>query len=409
MSFQLEDASTIVERRQIRSELKEVRNKLANFSEDENANIVETKNDINANNIIVKNEMKVSQTVTKIIGNDSKATTDSIPSEKKKEPEYRVTDDSEELRIKTADERANRRARRHERMAKLAKEQTDDSNKADDKVAVNEINKREDETSKPTTNGVLSSRAYRGKDKDEKFAKDKDESRPKTYVNDRKTEVEKETVKDETRDQGSRNEKLTNQKYSFTADAEKKEEKNNNSIGRSFGSTPRTFASIREDKKEENNDRDALKVSTTSSRTSSWKKDNDDEKSKIVAKPEIKFKEVKETTSDSYVNTPTSLTSRTDRKEEYKVAIGVGEKVEGIKHKVETKSFVQNNQQTTTTRTTTSRVSSAFEKFNGNGNDRAKAISTIGKALAGTGSARNKFLNAEKVWCQFTLLPYILI
>ena len=394
-----------MERRKLRAELRELRSQITSFSlnQDENANIVETKNDINANSILPKKDVKVSQTSSKIIDNEAKPTSEST----KTKTEYRVTDETEQLHVKTADERANRRARRQERMAKLAKEQTDDSNKNEKSEIVNDRHKREEEskkeTTKPASNGLISDK-YRRKNEEEETRTGKIESRPRSYLSERKAESEKEVeskVKEET------NARPVSQKLNLNINVMKKDENANviadKSPTRSFGSTTKTFALKGEDEKKEGEKHVttkpngyATKSFGSSIKSNSLKKDDESDKKQIVSRPGLKFEQTKEDTNTSFVNTPKTYTSRTERKEERTVAIGFGGKMEQVKQTIESKSDVQNKQQFTNTRTTVSRVSSALDKFNGNGNDKAKALSTIGKAL-GAGSARNKFLNAEKV------------
>ena len=391
----------------MRAELREIRNKLANFSvnEDENANIVETKNDINANTIIAKKDVKISVPAEKIIDNASKQCSDS--NEKKKEPEYRVTDETEQLRIKTADERASRRARRQDRMAKLAKEQTDDCNKTENSTEINgrdrKGDKKDDENSvrsMSSLNGPVSEVSSRRRETKDETAKDNVESRSKGYLSDRKAEIAK------VAEDANKNTRPLSQKLNINIG--KKEDSNNNNVGKStlnsYGNTARIFTQKKEEerKQEDEEDKNAIKNSCSSSSSSfggvnkhsSWKRSEDE--SNIVPKPEVKYMKSKENASTAFVNAPASLTTRTERKEERTVAVGVGGKMEGVKHQVETKSFMQNSQQFSNTKTTTSRVSSVLDRFNGGGNDKSKALSTIGKAL-GPGSARNRFLNAEKV------------
>lgn len=399
LKTKLEDAATIVERRQIRAELKEVRNKIANFAlnKDENANIVETKNDINANNILPKKDMKSLHTDSKIIDHDTKEVG------RKRESDYRVTDDSEQLRIKTADERANRRARRQERMAKLAKEQTDESSKiekSDDATDRSRRRGREEES----TNGLKSDNNNNRKEDQEKHEESKVESRPRSYLNERKADSTKEAMKTGREETKTRS---YGQRLNVVV-GENNEIKNGTVDDRSSGSTKvsgfRRVDRNTEDEKHENfkiklhNSNDKSNGNNSfgsSSKSVSLVKGDKSQKGEDVSKPDVRYHQSKDNTTIALNSKDRFSTNKTERREERTVAVGVGDKLEQIEHTVESRSTLQNGQQVVETKKTTSRVSSALDRFSGSGSDKTKAVGTIGRAL-GVGSARNKFLNADK-------------
>ena len=373
---------------------------------DENANIVETKNDINANNILPKKEIKSLQLDSKVIDREPKISTESV--QKTKDFEYRVTDDAEQLRAKTADERANRRARRQERMAKLAKEQTDESNKSEASDDSTDRHRRREREEKPSSNGLKTDKSddtisNRKEDRGNSDAS-KLESRPRSYLSERKVDSEKGTaknVREEAKDKPLR--------HNFDVNIGDRSAKTNGTIqngpSSSLGSTSKGFELRRNDREKEGGKRDNIdiKINNSSStensssnkvKTFTLAKDGKEESDRVVSKPEIKFQQTKQHTSTAMVNAQKSFSGKTERREERTVAVGVGDTMEQVKHTVESKSTVQNGQKATDTKTTTSRISSSLDKFSSN--DKTKAVGNIGRAL-GVGAARNKFLNADKV------------
>ena len=372
------------------------------MNKDENANIVETKNDINANNILPKKEIKSLHADAKIIDRDTKEV------DRKRESDYRVTDDSEQLRIKTADERASRRARRQERMAKLAKEQTDESSKSeksDDAADRNRRREREERSIKSPLNEVKPDNNNNRKEDQEKHEESKVVSRPRSYLNERKADSAKEAVKTEREETKTRS---YGQKLNAVVDG-KAGIKNGTVDEKASGSTKASgFRRVDINKEDEKHDNVKIKLHNsydksngensfgTSSKSVSLVKDDKSEKGEAVSKPEVRYHHSKENTAIALNNKDRFSTNKIERREERTVAVGVGDKLEQIKHTVESKSTLQNGVQAVETKKTTSSVSRAFDRFNGSGNDKTKAVGTIGRAL-GVGSARSKFLNADKV------------
>ncbi|XP_065071307.1 smoothelin-like protein 1 [Rhopilema esculentum] len=411
LKSKLEDADTIMERRKVRAELREIRNQIATFTlkEDENANVVDIKMDLNSNIITNKEQSsteikpvsKVAETASNSLKNPSS------PQLTRNDRDYRVTDDSEQLRIKTAEERANRRARRQERMNKLAKEQTDDSKTSDEVETRNEKNKLDDK--KPISVSTRPRSFVRDNEVNEVTAskssletrqsgfrreanKEKEDSVNKTEVggfNQRNYVVGKKIEKDDDVN-GENITKMRNVKTEEKADR-KIENGNDDKLNSSAKGQLNLTLGINKDKGE-SSPRSPVSINKTITTT----------RSGLGNRPEKKFEQTSQHTSTTSVNTPKSFTGKFERKEERTVQVKIGDKKEEVSQSYQCKSMVMNGQQTSQVKTTTSRVSSAFDRFNGsssaNDSSKKQAANAIGKALNfGIGSARNKFLAAEKV------------
>ena len=399
-----------MERRKVRAELREIRNQIATFTlkEDENANVVDIKMDLNSNIITKKGQ---SSTETKPVSKVAETATNSLknpssPQLTRNDREYRVTDDNEQLRVKTAEERANRRARRQERMNKLAKEQTDDSKTSDEIETRNEKNKLDDKkpisvSTRPRSfvrdnevNVTASKSSLETKQSGfrKEANKEKEDSVNKTDVGDfsqRKYVIGKKIEKDD----DVIGENITKMRNVKTEEKDDRKIENVNDDRLSISGKRQLSLTLGTNKdKGESSPRSPVSISKTISTTSSG----------LAKRPEKKFEQTSQHTSTSFVNTPKSFTGKFERKEERTVQMKIGDKKEEVTQSYQCKSMVMNGQQTSQVKTTTSRASSAFDRFNGssstNDSSKKQAANTIGKALNfGIGSARNKFLAAEKV------------
>ena len=349
---------------------------------DENANDIAPKKDLNSNTILPKKDLNANSEAkisTKIIDNESKFSKDSLLlNGKKKDPEYRVTDDTENLRVKSADERASRRAKRQERMAKLTKEQNEDESKKETTSVISSRNKVEETRPSVVENKTsvedMNSSAYGSKKKVEDT---------KISMYDSKSKVE-----------GTKGSIHSKWNKADEADNEGKKMTANGFDAR----RPRSY--LKDEKPKEN---DSPKAAPTVERKVAEKPFS---RNSILSKPETRFEKKDEFSTRSAVNMPKSFISKTERKEERTMAVDVGGRKEEIKHTVQDKSVIQNGEQTThTTRTTTSRTN-PLDRFKSIEADKKKAAGTIGKALS-VSSARERFASAEKVRACYHLYSYI--
>lgn len=344
---------------------------------DENANIIAPKKDLNSNMILPKKDLNANietKTLTKIIDNDSKYSKDSsLSNGKKKDPEYRVTDDTENLRVKSADERASRRAKRQERMAKLTKEQNEDESKTE-------------------TTSVISSRSK------------VEETRPSVVESKSKVEDTKSSVYESK----SKVEDTKSTVYSRWNKTDAAENESKKTTPNGFDAKrPRSYVTVEKPKENDFSKAAPIVEKKIEERPFS--------RSSILSKPETRFEKKDEFSSRSAVNMPKSFISKTERKEERTIALNVGGQKEEIKHTVQDKSVIQNGEQTIlTTRTTTSRAN-PLDRFKSIEADKKKAAGAIGKALS-VSSARERFASAEKVctgcrlcliFCSLKKLPSI--
>ncbi len=343
----------------------------------ENMNVISPKKDLNSTK-----SARLPEKDTKIQAKNSINETKSSveTSSRKAEHEYKINDDSVDLKPKTADERANRRAKRQERMARLAKEQTEDEKKeAAAKVLAEKglSGGKDTEKSQSKDDKKLERDGGRSGVNDfgesRRGGRNEDKSNSDSMIDNKKT--------------GKYSERSTANSFSDTRrgrrDEEQEEEK------------PSRYESKRNAEKSSSKtppDEKPLDVKRTESQL-------DKKSSSRLGKFETKVETVKKTQVDA----PKSFVEKTEKKEE-RTFIQGGQKYGGARQTIEEKTVVENGEKTTVSTRTNSRLSNSMEKFGGSGriqvnsvqSDKTRAAKAVGNALS-VGRIRDKFATAEKV------------